>query len=72
MAFTNRKTYTPFIGRYDPCQPIREKTYETPPHLYLGFQPPGLEQFSPKEALKRGTLWKALYSPYTSPYGDYR
>ena len=30
----------------------------------MGFQPPNLEQFSPQEALKAGTLWKALYDPY--------
>lgn len=68
MPFTSRKTYTPYIGRYDPCQPIRVKTYETPAALYLGFQAPGLEQYAPKEALKKGTLWPALYSPYTNPY----
>ena len=30
----------------------------------MGFQPPNLEQFSPQEALRAGTLWKALYDPY--------
>jgi spore coat protein JA len=44
------------------------KTYSTPPHLYLGFQPPNLEQFSPMEALKAGTLWKVFNDPYFSPY----
>ena len=44
------------------------KTYSTPPHLYLGFQPPNLEQFSPMEALRAGTLWKVLYDPYFSPH----
>lgn len=66
--YTTRKTYEPFVGPFDPCPPIRVKTYETPPQLYLGFQPYGLPQFQPKEALKHGTLWPALYAPYTSPY----
>jgi len=68
MPQSVRKSYEPFVGRYDPCQPITVKYYETPPQLYLGFQPPGLEQFSPTEALKHGTLWPALYAPYSNPY----
>ncbi|MBM7645322.1 spore coat protein JA [Scopulibacillus daqui] len=67
---TNRKSYHPFASPHDPCPPQTIKTYETPPNLYLGFQPPGLEQFPPFEALKKGTLWPALYSPYSSPYKD--
>ncbi len=40
----------------------------TPPtHPALSFQPPNLPQFSPKEALKSGTLWKPLYDPYFTP-----
>lgn len=66
--FTFRKTYEPFIGLYDPCPPLRIRTYETPPQLFLGFQPYGLPQFSPKDALRYGTLWPALYAPYESPY----
>ncbi|MED4311516.1 spore coat associated protein CotJA [Heyndrickxia coagulans] len=62
------KTYHPFIGPFDPCPPITEKVYSTPPNLYLGFQPPNLPQFSPQEALRRGTLWRPLYDPYYSPY----
>ncbi|MBS4173306.1 spore coat associated protein CotJA [Bacillus sp. FJAT-49736] len=65
---TNYKSYKPFVSPYDPCEPILEKTYSTPPHLYLGFQPPNLPQFSPLEALKKGTLWQPLYDPYYSPY----
>lgn len=67
---TNRKTYEPYVSPFDPCPPITVKTYETPPNLYLGFQPMGLDQYSPQEALMRGTLWPALYSPYSSPYKD--
>ncbi|MCP3738699.1 spore coat associated protein CotJA [Rossellomorea sp. BNER] len=62
------KSYQPYISPFDPCKPIRIKTYSTPPNLYLGFQPPGLPQFSPKEALRAGTLWKVFYDPYFSPY----
>ncbi len=65
---TNRKTYEPYISPFDPCPPIPVKTYETPPNLYLGFQPKGLDQYPTKEALMKGTLWPALYSPYTNPY----
>jgi len=52
------------VSPFDPCKPILEKTYSTPPHLYMGFQPPNLPQFSPLDALKAGTLWKDLYDPY--------
>jgi spore coat protein JA len=34
----------------------------------MGFQPPNLQQFPPKVALKKGTLWPALYDPYENPY----
>lgn len=66
--FTQRKFYKPYISPFDPCPPIRIKSYETPPQLYMGFQPPGLPQFSPREALFHGTLWPALFSPYSNPY----
>jgi spore coat protein JA len=58
------KAYYPFVGPCDPCPPMVCKTYVTPPNLYLGYQPPNLPQFSPFEALKLGTLWPVLYSPY--------
>ncbi|MFF2479574.1 spore coat associated protein CotJA [Paenibacillus sp. NPDC058071] len=58
------RSYHPFIGPFDPCPPIRTKYYSTPPHLFITFQPPNLPQFSAFEALKYGTLWPALYSPY--------
>lgn len=66
--FTNYKTYKPYISPFDPCPPIKVKSYSTPPNLYLGFQPPNLPQFSPREALKNGTLWKVFYDPWYSPY----
>jgi spore coat protein JA len=62
--FTQQKADYPYISPFDPCPPVRIKYYQTPPHLYLGFQPPGLPQFPAREALHRGTLWPALYSPY--------
>lgn len=65
---TFRKAWRPYIGPCDPCPPIRVKTYETGPQLYLGFQPYGLEQFDPCTALKKGTLWPALYAPYPNPF----
>jgi spore coat protein JA len=58
------KVWYPFVSPKDPCPPIPCKTYLTPPNLYIPFQPPNLPQFSPVEALRKGTLWPALYSPY--------
>lgn len=66
--FTQYKYWKPYISPFDPCTPIRVKSYATPPQLYMGFQPPGLPQFqSPKEALIAGTLWPQLFSPYPNP-----
>jgi len=65
---SNYKSYKPYVSPFDPCPPILEKTYSTPPQLYMGFQPPNLPQFSPIEALKNGTLWQPFYDPYYSPY----
>ncbi|HEY4552355.1 MAG TPA: spore coat associated protein CotJA [Bacillaceae bacterium] len=64
---SRHKIYRPYISPFDPCPPITVKTYSTPPNLYLGFQPPGLPQFAPSEALRKGTLWKVFYDPYYSP-----
>lgn len=58
--------YKPFVGPFDPCPPILVKSYSTPPQLFISFQPPDLPQFSPIEALKHGTLWPSLFSPYDS------
>jgi spore coat protein JA len=60
------KVYHPYVSPFDPCPPLRTKAYITPPNLYMNFQPLALPQFSPYEALKCGTLWPALYSPYES------
>jgi spore coat protein JA len=58
------KGYETFVGPYDPCPPIRCKTYSTASNLYAPFQPMCLPQFNAYEALKAGTLWPAFYSPY--------
>ncbi|SFM20009.1 spore coat protein JA [Paenibacillus sp. 1_12] len=58
------KAWFPYVGPCDPCPPIRVKIFSTPPQLYIHFQPMNLPQFSPQEALRHGTLWPALYSPY--------
>ncbi|CAH1225866.1 MULTISPECIES: spore coat associated protein CotJA [Paenibacillus] len=60
------RAYRPFIGPFDPCKPMEIRTYLVPPQLFIPFQPMGWPQFSPSEALRAGTLWPALYSPYTS------
>lgn len=65
--YTPRKLYYPYVSPFDPCPPIRVKSYETPPNLYMVYQPTGLQQFSPREALYAGTLWPALFHPY-QPY----
>lgn len=58
------RMYEPFIGPFDPCPPKTVKVYNTPIQLYLGFQPMNLPQYDPQTALKTGTLWPCLYSPY--------
>ncbi|WP_128894662.1 spore coat associated protein CotJA [Longirhabdus pacifica] len=62
--YSSYKTYTPYISKYDPCPPMKVKSYSTPINLYLGFQPMNLPQYQAREALQKGTLWPALYSPY--------
>lgn len=66
--FTLYKAYQPYASPFDPCKPIKVKTYSTPPNLYIGFQPPNFPQFTPMEALRAGTLWKPFYDPYYNPY----
>ncbi|ANY66196.1 hypothetical protein BBD42_06760 [Paenibacillus sp. BIHB 4019] len=63
-----RKWY-PFVGPHDPCEPMIVRTYVVPPNQYIPFQPMNLPQFSLEEALRLGTLWPALYSPYASKCG---
>ncbi|WP_047153013.1 spore coat associated protein CotJA [Aneurinibacillus tyrosinisolvens] len=68
--YTFRKKYHVYCSPNNPCPPIVKRTYETPPQLYMGFQPYNLPQYPPPEALCQGTLWPALYAPYESPYRD--
>jgi len=58
------KVYYPYISPFDPCPPIVQKTFSTPPQLYITFQPPNLPQFSPYDALRHGTLWPIFFSDY--------
>lgn len=58
------RTWYPYHSPADPCPPKEGKQYVVPPNQYLGFQPPNLPQYSPEEALSRGTLWPILFSPY--------
>jgi spore coat protein JA len=58
------KVYQPFASKNDPCTPIPEKSYVLPPQLFYTYQPADLAQFSPKEALRKGTLWPDLFSTY--------
>lgn len=64
----SRKSYQPYVSPFDPCPPIRVKSYEVTPNLYLGFQPYDLQQYSPYTALHKGTLWPALFDLYHNPY----
>ncbi|WP_102693782.1 spore coat associated protein CotJA [Rummeliibacillus pycnus] len=66
--FTQFKYWNPYVSPFDPCKPIRVKSYSTPPQLYIPFQPPGLPQYpTAKQALHCGTLWPDLFSPYPNP-----
>ncbi|XEC96437.1 spore coat associated protein CotJA [Paenibacillus tarimensis] len=60
------RVYYPFVGPFDPCPPMKVKTYVVPPNQFIVYQPMNLPQFPLHEALKLGTLWPALYSPYYS------
>ncbi|SUA95235.1 spore coat associated protein CotJA [Paenibacillus thiaminolyticus] len=63
-AHSQERYYIPFRGPWDPCPPLPYKTYVVPPNLFITFQPPNLPQFPPPQALRCGTLWPALFSPY--------
>jgi len=70
QPFTQVKTWQPYHSPFDPCPPIGNKFYRTPINIYMTFQPPNLEQFSPQEALRSGTLWKVFYDYYENPYRE--
>lgn len=61
------RVYDPWRSPFDPCPPLQPKVYMVPPNQYVVFQPKGMKQFNPREALKCGTLWPDLYSPYDPP-----
>lgn len=67
-VYTTMKCYHPYVSPFDPCPPLTTKYYSTPPNLYIGFQPYGLQQYPPHVALQKGTLWPAFYDPYYNPY----
>ena len=58
------RLYRPYLGPFDPCPPMRMKAYVVPPNQVIGFQPAAQPQYAPAEALRLGTLWPMLYSPY--------
>lgn len=60
------RDWKPYVSPKDPCPPIRVKWYVVPPNLFINYQPMNLPQFPLEEALRKGTLWPALYSPYPS------
>ncbi|MHA6529487.1 spore coat associated protein CotJA [Paenibacillus sp. BAC0078] len=60
------RVWIPFRGPFDPCPPVPCKTFVVPPNQFINFQPPNLPQFTLPEALRAGTLWPALFSPYES------
>ncbi|MEK8212440.1 MULTISPECIES: spore coat associated protein CotJA [unclassified Paenibacillus] len=66
---SQERVWTPYRGPFDPCPPVPFKTYVVPPNQFIAFQPPGLPQFPLPEALRAGTLWPALFSPYESKAG---
>ncbi|MDF2725146.1 MAG: hypothetical protein K0Q59_4821 [Paenibacillus sp.] len=69
MVNPQLRVYRPFVGPFDPCPPMLEKTYVVPPNVTMPSQPPSLPQFSPEQALQLGTLWPAYFSPYASRRG---
>ncbi|MCY9539792.1 spore coat associated protein CotJA [Paenibacillus alvei] len=58
------RRYFPHISPHDPCMPVRVKTYVLPPSVLIPFQPSGLPMFPLSRAMRLGTLWRDLYSPY--------
>ncbi|MCM3742603.1 spore coat associated protein CotJA [Sporosarcina luteola] len=64
-----RGSFEPYISPLDPCPPIRVKKFVLPPQLFIGFQPPGLPQFTPEQALRHGTLWPILADGFSREEG---
>ncbi|HEX6923299.1 MAG TPA: spore coat associated protein CotJA [Bacillales bacterium] len=68
MADKSERAYQSPYG--PPCPPLHVDWTEILklPQLYINFQPYDLQQYSPRAALRRGTLWPALFSAYHNPY----
>lgn len=66
---SQERIYVPYRSPCDPCPPLPFKTYVVPPNQFIVFQPPNWPQFPPEQALRCGTLWPALYSPYRPKRG---
>ncbi|MFS0691016.1 spore coat associated protein CotJA [Sporosarcina sp. 179-K 8C2 HS] len=64
-----RGSFKPWISPLDPCPPIRVKKFVLPPQLFINFQPPGLPQFTPEQALRHGTLWPILVDGFSREEG---
>lgn len=65
--YTPIKYYHPYYSANDACPPMKIKSYQTPPHLYIGYQQPNLQLYPLKEALYKGTLWPYFFDPYPTP-----
>ncbi|QUW23858.1 spore coat associated protein CotJA [Sporosarcina sp. Marseille-Q4063] len=64
-----RGYYTPYVSPLDPCPPMKVKEFVLPPQIFIDYQPPGLEQNSPREALMSGSLWPILVDGYSREEG---
>ena len=65
--FTLYKTWHPIASPFDPCKPILEKTFSTPPNLYIGFQPPNLPQFYTTGSTKGRNTMESILRPLLQP-----
>ena len=69
MDYMFKGSFKPYVSPLDPCPPVRVKSFSLPPQLFMNFQPAGLPQYSPAEALKQGSLWPALVDGYSKEEG---
>lgn len=67
---TQRVHYGSYNSPYDPCPTliVDWTKFLKLPELFIDFQPYGLPQYAPNIALRHGTLWPTLFSPYHNPY----
>ncbi|MFS0574635.1 spore coat associated protein CotJA [Sporosarcina sp. 179-K 3D1 HS] len=64
-----RGSFRPYVSPLDPCPPILVKKFVLPPQLFMDFQPPGLPQYTPEQALIHGSLWPALVDGFSRKEG---